>query len=102
MPTNIDHCARLLRLGDVCRTGIHGCSVNPAISIREGLVLRERFCDSIYALTRRNRIVTGFFVMLTTAQTVFGITFLASPDNTGKTTKPTSCGSGMLMVGPFH
>ncbi|KAF9643936.1 hypothetical protein BDM02DRAFT_3191066 [Thelephora ganbajun] len=35
----------------------------------------------IYALTRRNRIITGFFVMLTTAQSILGAIFLASPDN---------------------
>ena len=97
---NIDPSARLLHLGDVHRTGIHGRSVSPSCSIQEGLVLRDPVSDSIYALTQRNRIVTGFFVVLATAQTIFSMVFLASPDNAGKLSEPTSCALGVLTMPP--
>jgi hypothetical protein len=44
--------------------------------------------NRIYALTRRNRIVTGFFVALTSAQVMLGMVFLASPDNSGQYSDP--------------
>ena len=37
----------------------------------------------IYALTRGNRALVMFFGILTAAQTLLGISFIASPDNTG-------------------
>jgi len=89
MRKNIDHWARFLRLGNFCRTGIPGYSVIPTCPIQKGLILSERVSDSIYALTWRNRIVTAFFVTLTTVQAILGVVFLASPDNTGKTSGPT-------------
>ena len=89
MRKNIDPCAPLLCLGDVRRAGVPGCSVRPTRSIQEGPVLRERVSDSIYALTRWNRIFTAFFTTLTVAQAILGVVFLTSPDNTGEFPNPT-------------
>jgi len=46
--------------------------------------------------------ITGFFVILTTAQVILGVVFMASPDNTGKSwlPEPTSYASEMLTIGP--
>ena len=89
MQENIDPCPRFLRLGNVLRAGIPDCSVSPIRSIH-GEILKEMVSASIYALTRRNRTVTGFFVILTTAQVILGAIFLASPDNTGEALDPAS------------
>ena len=37
----------------------------------------------IYALTRRNRAITMFFITLSAVQALLGIAFIASSDNTG-------------------
>ena len=82
---NFNPSARLLHLCNLYRTGIPDCSVGPNRLIQEGLIdLKEWALDSIYALTRRHRIVTGFFITLATVQTTFGIVFLTSPSNTSE------------------
>ena len=71
-------------MGDIRRAGILDCSVSPTRSVQEGSALRERVSGSVYALTWRNRIITGFFITLTTAEAILGAIFMAYPDTTGK------------------
>ena len=82
---NFNPSARLLCLCNVHRASIPDCSVGPNRPLQEGLVdLKDWVLDSIYALTRRDRIVTGFFITLAAVQTIFGIVFLTSPTNTSE------------------
>ena len=98
MRQNVGPRVRLLLLGDVHRTDTLDCSVSPTRSIQEGLILRERVLDSIYALTWRNRIVAGFFIVLATAQIILGVVFLSTPENACKAPNSFAAYSRILMT----
>lgn len=77
----------LLLLGDTRRTGVFDSSVSTH-SIQEDLVLRKHVSDRLYALTWRNRLIAGFFVVFTIAQIILGAFFMALTGDKCKALEP--------------